>query len=562
MPPNFATYFTFSEFNNGVKATHDQFHEELSMFSCLLAVYVCGVMNCVTRDWQGYTRIEAVEQLVRNSFTPQTAERIITEFGNPQRPRGIYHRQQLLFVAKEALLACPEIGGKDPLAPAHSGEMARVLLMANDLLPKGLTGLSPTCDQMINVISELIPIAEASGFQKAMSKILRSRLMIERFLPDGNGEIRDIFELATGVPLGEYFALCFATLCRYVDLDLKKYQSDPASYVLSAGWYKTTPVSATAVRNFLREISATISEFKTALGGRSSGGSDFTCFRTKPCLRDDENYLLIDPVFLAEKSETGVFWSISDALPRDRRLQFYQDWGVAFERYVNWLLEESVDGELNRVFPNPKFSDNGEEVCDAILICGASALLVESKGVTFTAQAKYGTDPAKLRVEIEEKFVETNGHRKGVGQLALRIQQAFSRAQPRRIEGVDVSGVVKVYPVLITRDDIGAALVINAYLASRFRALFDRRSVSVTVTPPFSLSAQDIEMICGYLGQASLADLLEARYRNDRGLLSSFWLVDNPVVDRLGDRDCRVLADAMHSYFDSIKKILFPGVEI
>jgi hypothetical protein len=315
MPPKFATYFTFSEFNNGVKATHDQFREELSKFNCLLAVYVCGVMNSVTRDWQGHTRFDAVEQLVRNSFTPQAAERIVAELGNPQRPRGLYHRQQLLFVAKEALLACPEIGGKDPLVPAHSGEMARVLLMANDLLPKGLAGPSPTIDQMINVMSEFIPIAEASGFQKPMNKILRSRLMIEHFFPDGNTEIRGIFERAIGVPLDEYFALCFATLCRYVDLDFKKYQTDPGSYVLSAGWYRTTPVNATAIGNFLREISATVGEFKTALGGRNTAVSDFTCFRTKPCLKDDENYLLIDPVFLAEKSETGVFWSINQALP-------------------------------------------------------------------------------------------------------------------------------------------------------------------------------------------------------------------------------------------------------
>jgi hypothetical protein len=201
-------------------------------------------------------------------------------------------------------------------------------------------------------------------------------------------------------------------------------------------------------------------------------------------------------------------------------------------------------------------------VCDALLICGDSAVLVESKGATFTAEAKYGTNPAKLRAEIDEKFVETDGHRKGVGQLANRIEQVFSRTRPRRIEGVDVSRVVKVYPVLISRDDIGAALVINAYLASRFRDMFHRKSVSVTVTPPFSLSAQDIEMICGYFRDASFSDLLEARYRSETSLLSSFWLVDNPTIDLIGDRDCKVLTHAMHEYFDSIKNLLFPGIEI
>jgi hypothetical protein len=562
MPPNFATYFSFSEFNHGVRVTLDQFRAELSKFNRLLVVYVCGVMNTIIRDWQGHTRLEAVEELVRNSFRPDVAERIVAEINNPQRPRGLYHRQQLLFVAKEALLVCPESGGNDPLAPAHSGEMARVLLMANDLLPKGLTGASPTVTQMINVMSEFIPIAEASGFQKPLNKILRSHIMIERFFPGGSGEIRSIFQSATGVSIDDYFALCFATLCRYVDLNFKKYQTDPSNFILAAGWFRTTPIDATIVLNFLKEISATVEEFKAALERRSTAVNDFTCFRGKPCVKDDANHLLIDPVFLAEKSDSGVFWSINQALSKERRLQFHQDWGLAFEKYVNWLMEESVDGQLNRVYPNPRFSDTGEEVCDAIVICGDSIIFVESKGATFKAEAKYGTDPTRLQEEIEEKFVESNGHRKGIGQLARRIEEVFDRRGPRMIEGIDVSRTTKAYPVLITRDDIGAALIMNAYLASRFRDLFHRKTVSVTVTPPFSLSAQDMEMLCAYLRDAALAELLEERYRAETSLLSSFWLVDNLVIQRLGNRDCKPFSDAMHAYFEAVKERLFPGLDI
>lgn len=562
MPPKFATYFSFSEFNNGVKTTSSQFRAELSKFNGLLVFYACGVMNSLIQDWQGHARPDTVEELVKNSFRPQVAGKIIAELRNPQNPRGVYHRQQLLFVAKEALLVCPSASGNDPLAAAHSGEMARVLLMANDLLPKSLSGHLSTTGQMINVMSDFIPVGEASGFQGPMNKILRSHLMIERFFPDKSGEIRGIFQKATGVSVGDYFALCFATLCRYIDLDFKKYQTDPEKFVLTAGWYSTTPVNLAVILNFLKEISASIDEFKAMLERRSGAGNDFTCFRGKPYLRDDANYLLIDPLFLAEKSESGVFWSINQALPPERRLQFHQNWGLAFEKYVNWLMGESVDGRLNRIYPNPKFLDTGEEVCDAILMCGNSAIFVESKGSTFTADAKYSTNPAKLQEEIEEKLIENNGQRKGVGQLAIRIEEVFRRNQPRGIEGIDLSSVAKVYPVLITRDDIGAALVINAYLASRFRDLFHRKSVSVMVTPPFSFSAQDIEMLCAYLSDASFADLLEERYRAETSLLSSFWLVDNPIIDRLGKRECKVLADERHAYFESVTKVLFPGLKL
>ncbi len=116
---------------------------------------------------------------MRNTFVPQVAERINATVRDLRNPRGVYHRQQLLFVSKEALLYCQDQGGEDPLAPPQSGKFGRVLLMANDLLPKRVTGPASTHAQMINVLSEFIPIAEASGSYKAIHKIVRSSLMLE-----------------------------------------------------------------------------------------------------------------------------------------------------------------------------------------------------------------------------------------------------------------------------------------------------------------------------------------------------------------------------------------------
>lgn len=558
MPPTMVTYFSFSEFNRGVRATPKQFRSELSNFNCGPVIYACGVMNSMLKDWQGHTDTEAHDTLVRNSLPPELANRIISECHNPQRPRGFYHRQQLLFVSKEAILACPESGGKDPMALAYGGGIGLVLLMANDLLPKGLAGPAPTTEQMINVLSEFIPIAEASGFNKAVNKIVRGHLMLNHFFRNGREELERAFKQTTGISVDDYLALCFATLCRYSNLDFKKYIASPNEYVLTQGWYRTTPIPPQALTMFLNEISATISEFRTFLGGKRYVSNDFTCFKNKPLLRDGENYFLIDPTFLAEKGESGTFWRMNEALSAPARLRFHANWGLAFEGYINWLMADSVDGVKNRCYPNPKFADNAEEVCDAIVVCGSSAIFVESKGATFTAEAKYGSDPKKLKKEIEEKLIHTDEREVGIGQLALRIGNAFDLKFPRRIEGLDLAGVNKVFPVLVTRDDIGAALVMNAYLASRFRELFRRKAVSVKVTPAFSLSAQDVEMICGYLKEASFADLLEERYRDDRNLLSTFWAVDNAIVHRIGDRECKSFSDALHNYFRKVEAVLFP----
>src|SRR5205823_841295 len=123
---------------------------------------------------------------------------------------------------------------------------------------------------------------------------------------------------------------------------------------------------------------------------------------------------------------------------------------------------------------------------------------VESKGVMFTAEAKYGLDLALLKKEIDEKLVT----KKGVNQLVRNIQQAFRKDKPRSIDGLNLSACKKVFPVLVTLDDLGAALVMNRYLADRFAEANLAAVLKVECSPLFSLSSQDVENICGYLPDA------------------------------------------------------------
>jgi hypothetical protein len=551
-----ATYFTYSEVAGVARTTIEEFRTELGKFSRGSVIYACSVINSILKDWQGHWNNEAHDELVKNSFPPEIANVLIAALHDPKRPRGLYHRQQLLFVSKEAISVCAESGGRDPIALPYWGGLGMVLLMANDLLPKRLTHPAPTAQQMVSVLSEFIPIAEASGFYKPINKIVRSHLMLSRFFPGGSREIRAIFHNALHIPLEEYLALCFATLVRYYDMNLEKYKTNPGDFLLTRSWYRTISLPQETVDLFLKDIAASADELQAFLRSRNSGVNDFTCFKNKPIFRDGETFFVTDPAFLTEKAEAGTFWRISNALPREERLLFHGAWGIAFERYINWILSESVDGVSNKVYPNPKFSDNGEEVCDAVVVCDDSAIFIESKGATFTAEAKYGHDPATLAKEIEEKLIRTPEQKKGVSQLAAQIELVFNRKSGRRIDGLDLARINKVFPLLVTRDDIGAALVMNAYLASKFRESFNRKAVSATVTPLFSLSAQDVEMICGYLRDTSLAALLEERYRNDRGLLSTFWAVDNGIVEGIGGRECAAFEEAFSDYTRMVEQTL------
>jgi hypothetical protein len=68
--------------------------------------------------------------------------------------------------------------------------------------------------------------------------------------------------------------------------------------------------------------------------------------------------------------------------------------------------------------------------------------------------------------------------------------------------------------------------------------------VPSSVTPMFCLSADDLEKLSAYLPDCTLADVLSARYKRDKVLQSSFWLVENSVLKKKGERKPTVLVGA------------------
>lgn len=126
-------------------------------------------------------------------------------------------------------------------------------------------------------------------------------------------------------------------------------------------------------------------------------------------------------------------------------------------------------------------------------------MLIEYKSSTFTVQAKYGGDSIKLEDELKKKLAGTPESRKGVYQLADAIEKLWRQENPDKIEGVNTSWITTVFPLIITRDDLGAALGTNAFLNVQFQALMKGKKFSRSVTPLSCLSADHLEKLSSYL---------------------------------------------------------------
>ncbi len=229
-------------------------------------------------------------------------------------------------------------------------------------------------------------------------------------------------------------------------------------------------------------------------------------------------------------------------------------WGAVFERYGCDVLRYSCNPPLNSFVDSPRFLNKAKgQACDSVVTCGTSAVFVEMKGTTFSSKAKYSSEYESLREELDFKLVrEQDGEPKAVHQLKRAVELAFNRERPEKIEGVDLRLVDTVFPLIVTRDDIGSAFGVNAYLQLMFDNAIDRRNVAAQVTPLFCMNVEEFERLSAYLPDISLTDLLHAHYRacRERGdyLMTSYFATPgNRILQRQGFRRPEITHKAWQS---------------
>ena len=336
-------------------------------------------------------------------------------------------------------------------------------------------------------------------------------------------DIPQMFEQSTGLRPEVYFPLVMATMAKYATLDVELFQS-PHHFAVRLDWFSNTSLDNAKLERFLADLSADYTEFKRLLGLYDKGISDFTIFRERPVVRLADDFYPIDFAFLAAKSESAFFWRTQSSLPSKQRENFHAFWGMIFEKYVHRLLKQSVDGSINQYYESPKYAGReNEQVCDGIMLCkGYAAVFMEYKGSMFRADAKWSGNVTLLEQELQTKLIgKEGGSPKGVKQLANAISNVFGSGQT--VSGMDLGSISKVYPVLVTYDEIGDAWFLANYLNEAFKKAVNRKSMSVTVTPVFCVSADPLEALAGILNKVALCEILEGRYKQDWSLKMPLW---------------------------------------
>jgi hypothetical protein len=533
------------------RSTPGELIQSISKYSRESVIYACASAALLLKIWsRAAFDIRQHDQLVASFFQPVMASSLIA-ISRLDKPQYVFHRRQFLLLIKLALMHCPEQGIDLVKEPLGFGE---VLLMANDQFHFELGGTTNE-EKLLNTLTNFVPVVEYSGL-RLQNEIARSYLMLTQIsleLTDHPDfiDIPDTFYNLSRIPLHDYLALWFGLISKYMSIDLQSLQKDWTELYIRPEFFRTTQIPLEIVQIFLAEMTATPGELRGTFMRRDYGSNDFTALRSKPLIVERNGAVLSDIFFAIEKIQSGPYWRINDSSravgDRLRRL-----WGSVFEEYLRKLFTSSCDSHFNYYFHDPRYQGSAsEQVCDAFLIFGDTLILLEYKSSMFRAESKYSGNPDLLLREIEDKLVVTReDNPKGVKQLAAAVRRLFGTNNRERVQGVDLSHISQVFPVLITLDSIGRTLLMPRFLSEYFqREVQNHLSKSPQVSPLFSVYVEDLEMMSGFFKELPFAQILSNWIEHDPKLVSTLLAIENPALAKLGPRHNQMLDQTFDEYY-------------
>jgi hypothetical protein len=138
-----------------------------------------------------------------------------------------------------------------------------------------------------------------------------------------------------------------------------------------------------------------------------------------PYLKYEDSLFCLDYEFAGGKIESGALWRVMSGLGSENEKNNYLSfWGHVLEEYIGWLFEKYAPGETNVFYSSPRFlDDSSRELCDAVVVCGETAILIEAKIATCRSAVRYSGDHKKMRQFLEDRLVIGKKGAVGVKQL-------------------------------------------------------------------------------------------------------------------------------------------------
>lgn len=510
----------YSELAGTKRLTYDEFRKNLLQFPRSGVLIGCARMSAVFDFGPEANTIaseQATERWIPHLFPPQFVPRV-QAFA--KQGRVIFFQGQLRYLAAEVMRLPKSDTEDDTYFPDML--LGPLLFCAAELLYAPQPEVTDQLDVMLSLIAMFLPIYEIDSLTEPYMLFIRFYIFLTICIPRLPDHLRTFdpyreFEKAFQFPLKRYYLLVFAFMMHGMMQRDKNLRGDSLGETLTRSWFKHSNLTDEQLTQVFDAVSFRLSDLPDTK--KSKGFADFEFLRDKPYFQHNGELYCLDYEYAVAKLESGVIWRVRNKMSDAQRLPYFSFWGHVFEEYVGWLFDHYAEKKLNVFYRSPKKPD-GTELCDAIVVCGSEAVLIEIKMATCSAAVRYSGDHAQFGQFLERDLVGTEKKRKGVSQLqnAIRSITGKDAALPECL-----AGVKKLIPLIITRDDIGSSWMTNGYLNARFQQGLNRKACKpFTVTPLVSMSVGTLERGLAVLAQRSLADILQQRIRGDEYMARPF----------------------------------------
>jgi hypothetical protein len=434
--------------------------------------------------------------------------------------RVIFFQGQLRYLAAE-VVRLEQAHAEDSTFVADAA-LGGLLLAAGELLYRSPpVKLSDELDVMANLVAEFLPTYEIGSITEPLMLFLRFYIFLTVIIPrlPDNLKTFDVdaqFERCFGFPLKRYYQFIFSFILHAVIERNAKPAGAPIDGALRTSWFQRATVPEEHVSQVFDTVSFSLADLPDTKP--PIGYGDFEFLRDRPYFRYEGAMYCVDYEYAVAKLESGALWRVLRGLNSKERVSYLGFWGNVFERYVAWLFDTYACKRLNVFYPSPVCEhDQSRPICDAVVVCGSTAVLVEAKLATCSAAVRYSGDYQQFRKYLEDRLVTGTDRPVGVSQLVTAIQNLTtlpSDALPPQLRAIR-----KFVPLIITRDEIGSSWVTNSYLNARFAQKVNRKKCKrYVVTPLVSMSVATLERSLAVLKKHALSDILEDRIRSDRKL--------------------------------------------
>ena len=432
-------------------------------------------------------------------------------------------------------------------------ELGKCYLIAN-----GLSDVEPieseseselTDEERKGLLVRLMPTFEYATYTLPWQLIKKALVRSDRFIAhfqhtSEEFDAHQTFLKVAGLTLHQFQHLIYGILCVPLKFTLAEISGGTVGFIST----KPTPMLAELYEKLLQHACISISELAHEAKRTPSLFNEFRLWRKYPLLRISDNQIMcIDVGFLMDKLDSGTFWIIRDQLKSESKEKaVFRFRGRVFEDYAASIIYRGVDSQLSSraetCIIKPEYNQKEYNECTDIAVCGRETLiLLECKAHYVSAKVKFKHDIAALDNVIKSKIIAPRGK----NQLweAIRNLGHVNETQRREVKGLNMSGVKRVFPVLVLSDRTFSLPFMNRFLDSEFQGFVEYSDLrkDLEIMPLTVLTIDNVEDLEPYLRDTPLhihlAKWLEVFNRNKSYPFSQYLLSldhkrENPFMEQ------------------------------